>query len=97
MSILLIAEVKVKSEQIDNMKSFMKEILPDTRSFTGNEGIDIYFDTEEKDMMVLIEKWQSVDDYHKYHEWRMSTGVIEKIRSMLDGKPTRRFLQHIDD
>ena len=74
----------------------MKEILPDTRNFKGNEGIDIYFDTKDKDMMVLVEKWKSEQDYHDYHEWRVSTGVIDKLRSMLDGRPTRRFLEKID-
>ncbi len=93
---LLIAEVKVKSDQIENMRSYMKEILPGTRSFEGNEGIDIYFDIEEKDVMVLVEKWETPDHYHKYHEWRVSTGVIDKLRSMLAGRPSRRFLEIVD-
>lgn len=96
MSILLIAEVKVKNDQIENIKSFMKQITPDTRSFNGNEGIEIYFDVEENDLMVLVEKWNSEEDYHKYHQWRVSTGVIDKLGSMLAGKPKRRFLKSID-
>jgi len=96
LSILYIAEVKVKNDQIANIKSFMKQITPDTRGFKGNEGVEIYFDMEENDLMFLVEKWNSEEDYHKYHQWRVSTGVIDKLRSMLAGKPKRRFLKRID-
>lgn len=96
MSVLLIAEVKVKPETKEELKSFLNEILPDTRSFKGNEGIDIYFDVEETDVMVLVEKWQSQEHYHKYHDWRVSTGVIDKLRAFLAGKPSRRFLELAD-
>jgi len=93
MSVLLIVEVKVKPDSIDDLKTYLKEILPDTRSFDGNQGLDVYFDIEEKDVMVLVEKWESPEHYHKYHEWRISTGVIDKLRSMFAGKPNRRFLE----
>jgi quinol monooxygenase YgiN len=96
MSILLIAEVKVNPATIEDLKVFLKEILPDTRSFEGNEGIDVYFDVDEKDVMVLVEKWQSPEHYHKYHEWRVSTGTIDKLRTFLAGKPSRRFLELAD-
>jgi quinol monooxygenase YgiN len=96
MSVLLIAEVKVKTETKEELKAFLNEILPDTRSFEGNEGIDVYFDIEETDVMVLVEKWQSSENYNKYHDWRVSTGVIDKLRTFLVGKPSRRFLELAD-
>ncbi len=96
MSVLLIAEVKVKPETKDELVAYMKEILPDTRNFEGNEGIEIYFDTEETDVMVLVERWREPEDYHKYHEWRVSTGVIDKLRTFLAGRPSRRFLEGAD-
>ena len=68
MGILIILEVKVKSETKNDLEAFLKEILPDTRSYEGNQGLDVYFDIEEKDVMVLVEKWQSSEHYHKYHE-----------------------------
>lgn len=96
MGILIILEVKVKSETIEDLKAFLKDILPDTRSYEGNQGLDVYFDIEEKDVMVLVEKWQSSEHYHKYHEWRLSTGTLDKLRTFLAGKPRRRFLELAD-
>jgi quinol monooxygenase YgiN len=96
MGILKIAEIKVKLDLIDDLKIFLKEILPDTRSFEGNQGLDVYFDIGEKDVMVLVEKWQSSEHYHKYHEWRVSTGTLDKLRTFLAGKPRRRFLELAD-
>ncbi len=96
MGILIILEVKVKSETKNDLEAFLKEILPDTRSYEGNQGLDVYFDIEEKDVMVLVEKWQSSEHYHKYHEWRVSTGTLDKFRTFLAGKPSRRFLELAD-
>ena len=96
MSVFLIAEVKVKPETKEELKAFLKEISPDTRSFEGNLGLDVYFDVEETDVMVLVEKWESPEHYHKYHEWRVSTGAIDKLRTFLAGKPSRRFLEQAD-
>ncbi len=96
MGILIILEVKVKSETIEDLKAFLKEMLPDTRSYEGNQGLDVYFDIEEKDVMVLVEKWQSSEHYHKYHEWRVSTGTLDKFRTFFVGKPSRRFLELAD-
>jgi len=96
MGVLLIVEIKVKPETKEDLKSYLKEILPDTRSFEGNQGLDEYFDIEEKDVMVLVEKWQSSEHYHKYHEWRVSTGTLDKFRTFFAGKPSRRFLELAD-
>ena len=96
MSVLLIAEVKVKSETKEELKAFLKEISPDTRSFDGNLALEVYFDVEETDVMVLVEKWESQEHYRKYHEWRVSVGTIDKLRTFLAGKPSRRFLELAD-
>ena len=96
MSVVLIAEVKIKQGTKEELVSYMREILPDTRAFEGNEGIDVCFDEEDSDLMVLVEKWSTPDDYHKYHEWRVSSGTLDKLRSFLAGKPSRRFLDIAD-
>ena len=96
MGILITLEVKVKSETKNDLEAFLKEILPDTRSYEGNQGLDVYFDIEEKDVMVLVEKWQSSEHYHKYHEWRVSTCTLDKLRTFFAGKPRRRFLELAD-
>ena len=96
MSILLIAEVNIKPDKVEELQNYMAEILPDTRSFEGCNSIEIYMNSEDNTKMVLVENWESIDNYHKYHEWRVEMGAIDIIRSMIDGRPSRMVLDKLD-
>ena len=96
MSVLVLLEVQVKPEDISNFKSYMAEIIPDTRTYDGCQGIDVYFNTEDTISMIAVEKWDSRTHYEKYHTWRKETGVLDKIGSMLSGPPNTRYFERID-
>ncbi len=96
MSTMIIVQANIKPESIENMKQYLAEILPETRNFDGCQYIDVYFDTDVPNKMVLVEEWESREHYKKYHEWRTETGVIDKIRSMIDGSADINFLNKID-
>ena len=96
MSVLVLLEAKVKSEDISNMKSYMAELLPDTRAYDGCKSIDIYSNTEDTDSWVLVEHWESHAHHEKYIAWRKETGVIDKIGAMLAGPPSTRYFERID-
>ena len=55
MSVLVLLEAPVKSEEVPNMKSYLAEILPDSRKYDGCRGLNVYFDTEDKNKLVLVE------------------------------------------
>lgn len=96
MSIMVLVQAKINPEFTHEMKSYLAQILPDTRAYDGCHFIDLYFDTDKPNNMVLVEKWDSREHYQKYHAWRTQTGVIDKIRSMVDGSASIRFLTKID-
>jgi quinol monooxygenase YgiN len=96
MSVLVLLEAQVKSEDISDMKSYLAEILPDTRAYDGCQGIDVYFDTEDTGNMVLVEHWDSRAHYEKYLAWRTETGVLDKVVAMLAGPPSIRYFERID-
>ncbi len=96
MSVLVLLEAKVKPEDISNMKSYMAEILPDTRAYDGCQGIDVYFNTEDTSSMLGVEHWNSRAHYEKYIAWRTETGVMDKIGTMLTGPPSIRYFERID-
>ena len=96
MSVLVLLEAKVKSEDISNMKSYMAEILPDTRAYDGCKSIDIYSNTEDTSSWVLVEHWESRAHHGKYIAWRTETGVVDKIGAMLTGSPNTRYFERID-
>ena len=96
MSILVLLEAQVKSEDVSDMKSYLAEILPDTRAYDGCERIGVYFDIEDTCNMVLVEHWDSRAHYEKYLAWRTETGVLDKIGAMLAGPPNIRYFERID-
>ncbi len=92
MSIVLVVDAKLKPESISDAVKFFAEIVPDTRAFEGCQGVDVCIDSEDAGNLVLVEKWVSMEHYQKYHHWREETGVLDQLRSFLDGPPSRRVL-----
>ncbi len=96
MSILVLVQAKIKTDSTSKFKSYLAEILPDTRAFDGCNLIDLYSETNKGNNIVLVENWDSREHYNKYHTWRTKTGVIDKIRIMIDGTANIKFFKIID-
>jgi quinol monooxygenase YgiN len=96
MSVMVLLEAPVKSEEVSNMKSYLAEILPDSRAYKGCQALDVYFNTEDEGKMVLVEHWDSRPHHEKYLGWRTETGVMDKIGGMLAGPPSIRYFERAD-
>jgi len=96
MSVLVLVEGPVKAEDIPKIKSYMAEILPDTREYDGCQGVEVYFNMEDHGNMILVEYWDSRAHHEKYVGWRTETGVMDKIGSMLSGQPSIRYFDRTD-
>ncbi|MFC1942258.1 putative quinol monooxygenase [Chloroflexota bacterium] len=96
MSVLVLNEAQVKPENISDMKSYMKEILPDTREYSGCQNVEVYFNIDDANNMVLVEHWNSREHYEKYLAWRAEIGSVDIIVAMLAGLPTIRYFEKID-
>lgn len=93
MSVLVLLEAQVKPEDVSNMKSYLTEILPESRTYEGCQAMDMYFNTENENSMVIIERWDSRSHHEKYLGWRTETGVMGKIGGMLAGPPSIRYFE----
>ncbi len=96
MSVMVLLEAPVKPAEVSNMKSYMAEILPETRKYDGCKVVDVYFNTEDKDKLVLVEHWESRLHHEKYLGWRTETGVMTKLGGMLAGPPSIRYFERAD-
>ena len=96
MSILVLLEGQVKSDKIADMKAYLAQILPETRSYDGCQGIDVHFNMDDPGNMVLVEQWESRGHHEKYAQWRKETGVSAKLGSMLTGPPKGRYFERAD-
>ena len=96
MSILMLLEGQVKPDKLADMKSYLAQILPDTRSYDGCQGVDAHFNMDEAGNMILVEQWESRSHHEKYSQWRKETGVTEIFLSMLTGPPSGRYFEMAD-
>ena len=96
MSVMVLLDLQIKSEEISNMKSILDEILPDTRAYDGCHSFDLYFNTDDTGNMVMVEVWDSRAHHEKYLNWRIETGVMDKVGAMLAEPPSIRYFDKTD-
>ena len=78
------------------MKSYLDEILPDTRAYDGCQSLDVYFNTEDTGNMVMVAFWDSRVHYENYLNWRTETGVLDKVGLMFAEPPIIRYFYRTD-
>lgn len=96
MSLTVLVEFQAKPEATHDLKTFFKEILPDTRKYQGCQSIYLYNNQQDANQLILIEQWDSHSHYDKYLAWRKETGVLDRIGGMLDSPPSIRYFERID-
>ena len=96
MSIMVLLEGQVLSDKIADMKSSLAQLLPDTRSYDGCEGIQAQFNMDDPENMVLVEYWESRGHCEKYIQRRTETGVRDMLVSMLTSPPNVRYFEMAD-
>ncbi|QMU55095.1 MAG: hypothetical protein GKS07_09515 [Nitrosopumilus sp.] len=97
MSIIAIMNIAVKDESLEELKKYLKEILPETRTFEGCQGVRLYESKETPTKLTIHAKWVSEDAQKKYISWRMETGALEKLMPMLSEPPNMEFYGIIDE
>ena len=96
MSCVVLLEIQVKPEKVNDVKAMLKANLPDTRSYAGCQGIDVYDNLDDKGNMVAYERWDSPAHYQKYLAWRTETGELDKLGAYLAGPPSIRYFERVD-
>ena len=95
MSVVVLLEIQVKPEAVNEVKAFLKQVLPDTRAYAGCQGIDIYGNADDAGNMVFYERWDSRAHYQKYLAWRTETGVLDQLGAKLVAPPKIRYYEHV--
>ena len=97
MSVIVIANLSAKEESLEELKKYLKEILPDTRSFEGCQGVQLYENKESPTKLTIHAKWVSEEAQKKYVAWRMETGALNKLMTMLSEPASMPFYNIIDE
>jgi len=96
MGVVVLLEIQVKPEAVNDVKGFMKDNLPDTRSYAGCQGLDVYDNLDETGNIVVYERWDSREQYEKYLAWRTETGTMDRMGTMLKAPPSIRYFDRVD-
>ncbi len=94
MSATVIVEMDAKPEEINNIIGAFKEVLKDTRTYEGNQGVELFQSQDNPASMFLYETWESKEHYEKYLAWRGETGFLDTLVSMLNAPPDIRYYNH---
>ena len=96
MAVMVLLEMQVKPGFVEEVKSLLEALLPETRAHKGCRGIDIYGNLEDSGNVVFYERWDSRQDYEGYLAWRTETGVLAQFTEMTEGPPNIRFFERVD-
>ena len=89
--------LSIKKESVEDFKKFFKEIIPDTRSHQGCQGVQLYQSKESPTKFTIHAKWDSEEAQNNYMAWRMETGSFDKLEPMLSESFSMKFFGIVDE
>ncbi|SHJ56603.1 MULTISPECIES: putative quinol monooxygenase [Cycloclasticus] len=92
MSINVILDLQVSTENREKLLNTFEAILPDTRAFKGCQEIVVTSNDDDPLNIVVLEKWDSREDHKSYMAWRSERGDLEKLGTLLTAPPTTKYL-----
>jgi quinol monooxygenase YgiN len=96
MPVTVTLEFSVKPERVEEFKSLLKDLLPDTRAYHGCLKVDVYQDQDNPGLIYLVEDWASKEHQQKYQAWRDESGIAEVIGPFLAGEPRFNYFDRQD-
>lgn len=95
MSVTVLMEPTIAPGKTEEMVALMTEILPDTRTFDGCEGVVMHRDQDAPERVILIEQWASRGHFEAYFAWRGERGDGDRLGALSAGPPSVRYLDAI--
>lgn len=86
-SVTITLVLTLKPEAVAGFSTGLKEMLGDTKKFSGCLGIRVLQNKADPNQLIFIEEWQSEDDYGKYIAWRTGRGDMDTMASALSAPP----------
>lgn len=91
----VIVTLRFSTAEPDKFRSFLAEILPNTRKAKGCRYSHTYFCAENGEFL-LFQEWDSLDDQQAYLKWRTDRGDLERTLGYLTA-PIEARVWHRDD
>jgi quinol monooxygenase YgiN len=96
MSVTVIIELPAHREKVDELKSFIRSIVADTRTFEGFEKITMHQHQDDPSLLILLETWETRGHHEKYLAWRTDRGDLATIVGLLCDAPAIRYFDAVE-
>ena len=92
----VILEVKAKPGTGDELVAFFRSILPETRAHDGCTSVETLRNSDDPDQVVVVEVWESREQYEKYLAWQRDRGPSARLIGRLAESPSIRHFELTD-
>ena len=96
MAVRVILEVKAKPGTGDELVAFFRSILADTRAYEGCTRVDTLQNRDDADNVLLVEEWESHEQYDNYLAWQRDRGTSDRLKEALAEPPSIRHFDVTD-
>ena len=96
MSITVTLTFSIRPDRVDEFRSLLENLLPDTRAYDGCLNVDVYQDQDSPGTITLLEDWSSKQHQQKYQTWRDESGIADVLEPFLAGKPSFSYIDRLD-
>ena len=93
MATRVILDVKGKPGTGNELIAFFRSILPETRSHEGCTSVEALQNSDDADNVVLVEVWETREQYEKYLAWQRERGTSDRLMEALAEPP---IIRHFD-
>lgn len=84
MPVTIVVSLDLKPGIAGGYADHLASVLGETRAFRGCIHIHGYRDRARENRVVMIEEWESQEDYDAYIAWRTQSGAFDKLPAMLE-------------
>ena len=96
MAVRVILEVKAKPGTGDELVAFFGSILAETRAYEGCTSVDTLRNRDDADNVLLVEEWESHEQYDNYLAWQRDRGTSDRLKAALAEPPVIRHYDVTD-
>ncbi len=96
MAVRVVLEVRAKPGTGNELVAFFRSILEETRGYEGCTSVDTLQNRDDADNVLLVEEWESHEQYDNYLAWQRDRGTSDRLKELLAGSPTIRHFDVAD-
>ena len=86
MAVIVTLGLQIKLDRLDEFKNVLREILPDTRAFSGYQDIRVIENQDSPGSITILEGWDPKENHIKYMTWRTEIGTMEALAGFVEAE-----------